>query len=68
MTTYLTCKKCGYGFALSTTDYMANGANCPRCGCGNGHKKSEKKQLDEFYKELEKITGDYPKSRACLIK
>ena len=32
MTTYLECPKCKFGFSLPTTEYMAKGAVCPRCG------------------------------------
>jgi Zn finger protein HypA/HybF involved in hydrogenase expression len=32
MTTYLHCKKCGGGVAMSTIEYMAIGAECPHCG------------------------------------
>ena len=32
MTTYLTCKKCGFNFAMNTSEYLANGPECPRCG------------------------------------
>ena len=32
MTTYLKCPKCKFGFAMSTMEYMAKGAVCPRCG------------------------------------
>jgi DNA-directed RNA polymerase subunit RPC12/RpoP len=40
MTTYLKCKKCGFGFALSTIEYMAaESIECPRCGVKEDRKK-----------------------------
>ena len=32
MTTYLTCNKCGFKFAVSTTEYLAGKSVCPGCG------------------------------------
>lgn len=32
MTTYLICEKCGFKFAMNTSEYLAEGPECPRCG------------------------------------
>jgi len=56
MTTYLTCTKCGYKFAVSTTAYLAGELVCPGCGIdmlGNYVESRPMKRYDTRYKKGE---------------
>jgi uncharacterized paraquat-inducible protein A len=41
LTSYLTCKKCGCKFAISTMQYLSGDFECPRCGIPHADKFNE---------------------------
>ena len=42
MTAYLTCKKCGFKFAISDGLYLSGEFECPKCGVPHADKFGKK--------------------------